>query len=74
MSKFKGDPILKHQQVDAQNNYSINSMHFGVWLNLWFETLEEHFEGEKMNLAKDRARNMGTLFYLKMFVVQPQIK
>lgn len=74
VSKFKGDPILKHQQVDAQNNYSINSMHFGVWLNLWFETLEEHFEGEKMNLAKDRARNMGTLFYLKMFVVRPQIK
>ncbi len=74
VSKFKGNPILKHQRIDALNDYSINSHHFGVWLNLWFETLEEYFEGEKMNLAKDRARNLGTLFYIKMFEVRPQNK
>jgi hemoglobin len=74
VSKFKGNPILKHQRVDAQNNHSIDAMHFGVWLNLWFETLDEHFHGEIMNLAKNRARNMGSHFYLKIFEVRPKTK
>jgi len=65
--KFKGNPLLKHQIVDAAENRTIDSKHFGIWLNLWFQTLDEYFEGEKVTLAKDRARNMGTAIHLKIF-------
>ena len=42
-------------------------MHFGIWLNLWYQTLEELFEGEVTENAKRRARKMGTFMYLKIF-------
>ncbi len=70
--KFKGNPLLKHQIVDAEANYSINEQHFGVWLNLWFETVDQLFEGEKANIAKNRARNMGTFFHVNIFNARPK--
>ncbi|GAB5400017.1 MAG: truncated hemoglobin Ctb [Aureisphaera sp.] len=65
--KYKGDPMQKHIEVDVANNHSINEMHFGVWLNLWFQTIDELFEGEVATIAKNRARNMGTFIHLKIF-------
>jgi len=72
VAKFKGNPVLKHIQVDAQNKYSIAALHFGVWLNYWFETLDALFEGECALRAKNRARNMGSHFYLKIHQARPQ--
>ena len=60
VQKFKGNPFLKHQMVNKQFNLSMRSYHFGIWLNLWFNTIDELFEGEKAQSAKDRARKMGT--------------
>lgn len=65
--KFKGNPLLKHQIVDAACGYSINEHHFGRWLNLWFFTVDDLFVGEKASLAKNRARNMGTFFHISIF-------
>ncbi len=65
--KFKGNPLLKHQEVDREEGYTINEYHFGVWLNLWFETIDHLFEGEKASIAKNRARNMGSFFHIHMF-------
>jgi len=67
VNKFKGNPVRKHQEVDAKNKQTINALHFGVWLNYWMETLETHFTGERADLAKNRARNMGTHLFLKIF-------
>jgi hemoglobin len=72
VSKFKGNPSLKHQLVDAQNKHSINSLHFGIWLNYWFETLDTLFQGERAELAKARARNLGTHLYLEIFKSRPK--
>ena len=72
VSKFKGNPILKHQVVDAESNYTIEALHFGVWLNYWFETLDAIFEGDRAVVAKNRARNMGSHFYLKLFEARPK--
>jgi hemoglobin len=72
VSKFKGNPSLKHQMVDAQNNHSIDSIHFGVWLNHWFETLDTFFIGDRAELAKARARNLGTHLYLEIFKARPK--
>ncbi|SFD25850.1 group III truncated hemoglobin [Algibacter pectinivorans] len=65
--KYKGDPLQAHVKVDKDNNNSITELHFGLWLNLWFETLEELFEGDVTENAKRRARKMGSFLYLKIF-------
>jgi len=67
VNKFKGNPVRKHQEVDTNNNRTIDSLHFGVWLRYWMETLETHFRGKRATLAKNRARTMGTHLFLKIF-------
>lgn len=58
--KYFGNPIIAHVNVDAKFNHGIEPTIFGLWLNLWFETLDELFEGENVTLLKTRARKMGT--------------
>ena len=65
--KYTGNPLTKHVEVDKQQKGTINEMHFGVWLNLWFQTIDNLFVGEVAQLAKNRARNMGTFIHLKIF-------
>lgn len=65
--KYQGDPLEKHIEVDRNEKGKINEMHFGVWLNLWYQTIDELFVGETANIAKNRARNMGTYIHLSIF-------
>ncbi|NQY06686.1 MAG: group III truncated hemoglobin [Flavobacteriaceae bacterium] len=67
VNTFKGNPLKKHQQVDEQAGGVITELHFGIWLNHWYQTLDKLFSGEKTQLAKNRARNMGTYMYLEIF-------
>jgi len=66
-TKYLGDPLKAHARVDAEFHNSITELHFGLWLNLWFQTIDELFEGDYAQNAKRRARKMGTFLYLKMF-------
>ncbi len=66
-TKYYGNPLDAHVKVDKDNNYSITELHFGIWLNLWYQTIEELFEGDYAENAKRRARKMGTFLYLKIF-------
>ena len=43
---YKGDPFKAHQKVDNSTNNIISVNHFGAWLNLWFATIDELFEGD----------------------------
>jgi len=65
--KYTGNPLEVHVKVDKENNHTITEYHFGVWLNLWYETIDTFFEGEVANNAKHRARKMGTFLYLNIF-------
>lgn len=65
--KYQGDPLKAHVKVDQENNNCITERHFGLWMNLWFETINELFEGDYAENAKHRARKMGTFLYLKVF-------
>jgi hemoglobin len=64
---YSGDPLKKHIEVDRAAAGTISELHFGTWMNLWYETLDELFEGEVTQIAKNRARNMGTYIHLKIF-------
>jgi len=68
---FKGNPLLKHKILDAKNNYEIENYHFGIWLRHWITTINKLFAGEKAELAKNRARKMGTFMYFKLFENKP---
>ena len=65
--KYHGNPVTAHQEVDKKVNHTVTSEHFGLWLNLWFETLDELFEGETSWIAKNRAQKMSTMLFMKIF-------
>ncbi|HPE82804.1 MAG: group III truncated hemoglobin [Aequorivita sp.] len=65
--KYFGNPMHAHIEVDKKVGGTINELHFGTWINLWHETIDELFEGETANIAKNRARNMGTFIHLNVF-------
>lgn len=64
---YKGNPLEVHVKVDQENNNLITELHFGIWLNLWYQTLNELYEGEVTENAKRRARKMGTFLHLSIF-------
>ncbi|MEF3079479.1 group III truncated hemoglobin [Winogradskyella poriferorum] len=66
-TRYYGNPLEAHVKVDAAHNHSIKNEHFGLWLNLWYQTIDELFEGDYAENAKRRARKMGTFLYLKIF-------
>ncbi len=66
-TKYLGNPLEAHVKVDKQHHHSITELHFGLWLNLWYQTIDELFEGDYAENAKRRARKMGTFLYLKIF-------
>jgi hemoglobin len=66
-TRYYGNPLETHVKVDTAHNHSIENEHFGLWLNLWYQTIDELFEGDYAENAKRRARKMGTFLYLKIF-------
>jgi hemoglobin len=66
-TKYYGNPLETHVKVDKDNNNCITELHFGLWLNLWLQSIDELFEGEYAENAKSRARKMGTFLYMKIF-------
>lgn len=71
VAKFRGNPPAAHQRVDIKEGHTISQSHFGHWLQLWFETLDEHFEGELAERAKERARRMSTGLFLAIWHSRP---
>lgn len=70
--KFKGNPMKAHKDVDAHFNHTIEQKHFGKWLEIWFTTVDELFSGTKAYEAKERARNIASILFLKMFEAKPK--
>ncbi|HNQ26810.1 MAG TPA: group III truncated hemoglobin, partial [Aquaticitalea sp.] len=44
--RYVGNPLEVHVRVDQENDHTVTEMHFGVWLNLWIQTIDSLFEGE----------------------------
>jgi len=74
VSKFKGSPSSKHIAVDANLGYDIEQNHFRKWLNLWFETVDEMFNGELATRAKESARKMAKGQFLTIRNNRPKNK
>lgn len=72
--KFKGSPTQKHIRVDKNLNHTVEQLHFGRWLQLWFTTVNELYEGELAEKAKNSARKMATGQYLVIWNNRPKKK
>lgn len=65
--KFKGNPTQKHIDLDMRMQNSIEQKHFSHWIHLWFETINELFEGERAEKAKNAARKMSTMQFIAIW-------
>lgn len=65
--KYFGNPIVAHQEVDDKMNQGVTAEHFGIWMNYWFATIDELFDGDTAWIAKNRARQMNTMLFMKIF-------
>ncbi len=62
--KYKGNPMLKHIQLNAKSE--LKSEHFDRWLKLWKETIERNFHGPKSEEMIQKAQQIGALMKYKV--------
>lgn len=63
-ANYTGNPMIIHRQLN--NVVSFTPEHFKRWLQLFHATVNENFEGEKAELAKQRATSIATVMQLKI--------
>lgn len=67
----KFNPTQVHREVDRQMDHSITQVHFGNWLELWFSTVDRFFEGENAEFAKEHARRMAHMLFMRIWEFRP---
>lgn len=64
------NPVYKNNAMEA--HYALNKIfplqkkHFTAWLNIFYRTIDEMYEGDKVILAKKRAASIAMLMEHKM--------
>ena len=61
---YRGNVMRKHIELNAKEK--ITETHFNKWIQIWNETIDAHFEGEKASEAKERAEMMKPIMLYKM--------
>ena len=61
---YKGNVMMQHIELNKKS--PLKPEHFEQWKKLFFETLDENFEGEKMEEAKKRVEMMAALMLYKI--------
>ena len=57
---YYGSPFIPHAQLP------VDVTHFERWLNLFFKTVDDLFEGEKAERAKWQGQRMAEIFHSKI--------
>lgn len=63
-STYNGNPMLAHIAINKK--MPLNKQHFDQWLQLWHQTIDEYFEGQIANDAKQKAAMMANLMLFKI--------
>ena len=65
---YNGNPLQTHKELHKLKN--LTPLHFTRWLLHFNETVDEMFEGEKANLAKQRAYALATVMQMKILNIE----
>ena len=65
---YTGNPMIIHQRIN--NIVQLTTQHFDRWTALFNSTVDNHFEGEKAELAKQRALSIATVMKIKILNYQ----
>jgi hemoglobin len=57
---YQGSPFQKHQSLP------IDATHFNRWLELFTQTVDNHFRGANANEIKSRAASIASVFQHKL--------
>ncbi|HMH24040.1 MAG TPA: group III truncated hemoglobin [Puia sp.] len=63
-AEYKGNPMEVHRLLSQLT--PLKPEHFERWKKLFIETIGEHFEGEKAEMARQRAVSIATMIQLKI--------
>ena len=61
---YSGNPMMSHQRLNEI--FPLQEQHFNQWVLLFTETVDELFEGEKANLAKQKALSISMILRIKI--------
>lgn len=61
---YTGNPINAHKHINRV--VPLKATHFNRWLQLFNQTIDELFSGEKATLAKQRAASIATIMQIKI--------
>ena len=61
---YARNPMIVHKALHAK--HPLNASHFKEWLRLFKETVDELFEGNNAEAAKQRAESIATVMQLKI--------
>lgn len=64
LGKYKGNPMQKHIEMSYITTMSHDQ--FDAWLQVWMETIDELFVGEKAEELKSSATNIAALMLYKI--------
>jgi hemoglobin len=67
---YQGNALKKH--ININKSIPLQKKHFSRWLQLFNQTVDEHFEGAKATLAKQRAESIASIIQHKL--KEPAIK
>jgi len=62
-ANYTGNPMRIHKQLNEK--FPLEQEHFERWLQIFRETLDEHFEGPVAERARQRALSIATMIRIK---------
>jgi hemoglobin len=65
---YTGNPMTAHFRIHEKNPFT--KAHFTRWLALFQETLNDNFEGQNTELARQRALSIATVMEIKLIHTQ----
>jgi hemoglobin len=61
---FRGNPMVAHMQLHQKS--PLTKEHFARWQQLFLATVDELFDGDNAELARQRARSIATIMQMKV--------
>lgn len=68
---YKGNPMLTH--FDINKKAALKNEEFDTWKNIFFNTVDELFEGENATVIKQKAQSIADLMHFKLNSPKPKI-